>query len=289
MAKNKKMPKQQGPVMEILERFTRNKLAMLGLIILILLILSAVFADVLAPYGYDDQLVSRALQGPSSQHWFGTDKFGRDQFSRVLYGGRISLRVGIISVSVSLVFGGLLGAIAGFYGGKIDSIIMRIMDVFMAVPGMLLAVAIAASLGAGLGNMMIAIGIGNVPGYARITRAAVISVKENEFIEAATAIGANNFRKIFKHILPNAVAPIIVQATLGVASSITACAMLSFLGLGAPPPVPEWGGMLSTARSYLRTHPYMAIFPGLFIMITVFSLNVMGDGLRDAIDPRLKD
>lgn len=289
MAKNKKMPKQQGPVMEILERFTRNKLAMLGLIILILLILSAVFADVLAPYGYDDQLVSRALQGPSSQHWFGTDKFGRDQFSRVLYGGRISLRVGIISVSVSLVFGGLLGAIAGFYGGKTDSIIMRIMDVFMAVPGMLLAVAIAASLGAGLGNMMIAIGIGNVPGYARITRAAVISVKENEFIEAATAIGANNFRKIFKHILPNAVAPIIVQATLGVASSITACAMLSFLGLGAPPPVPEWGGMLSTARSYLRTHPYMAIFPGLFIMITVFSLNVMGDGLRDAIDPRLKD
>ncbi len=287
--KNNKLVRRSGPWVEVLSRFSRNRLAMLGTIILILLILSAVFADVLAPYGYDDQDVSRALQGPSLQHLFGTDKFGRDQFSRVLYGGRVSLRVGIVAVGVALVFGGSLGVIAGYVGGKVDSVIMRIMDVLMAVPGMLLAVAIAASLGAGLGNMMIAIGIGNVPGYARITRAAVMSAKGNEYVEAARATGASNLRIILRHILPNSIAPVIVQATLGVASSITACAMLSFLGLGAPPPTPEWGGMLSTARDYLRTDAYMAIFPGLFIMITVFSLNVMGDGLRDAIDPRLKD
>ena len=286
--KKRGLIRQNSPWMEILSRFSRNKLAMLGAIVLLLLILSALFADVLAPYGMDDQDVSQALQGPS-EHWFGTDKFGRDQFSRVLYGGRVSLRVGIVAVAVALVFGGTLGVIAGYVGGKVDSVIMRIMDVLMAVPGMLLAVAIAASLGAGLGNMMIAIGIGNVPGYARITRAAVMSAKGNEYVEAARATGAGNLRIILRHILPNAIAPVIVQATLGVASSITACAMLSFLGLGAAPPTPEWGGMLSTARDYLRTHAYMAIFPGLFIMITVFSLNVMGDGLRDAIDPRLKD
>lgn len=287
--KNNKLVRRNGPWVEVLSRFSRNRLAMLGTIILILLILSAIFANVLAPYGFDDQDVSRALQGPSLQHLFGTDKFGRDQFSRVLYGGRVSLRVGIVAVAVALVFGGSLGVIAGYVGGKVDSVIMRIMDVLMAVPGMLLAVAIAASLGAGLGNMMIAIGIGNVPGYARITRAAVMSAKGNEYVEAARATGASNLRIILRHILPNSIAPVIVQATLGVASSITACAMLSFLGLGAAPPTPEWGGMLSTARDYLRTDAYMAIFPGLFIMITVFSLNVMGDGLRDAIDPRLKD
>ncbi len=287
--KNNKIIRRNNPWVDVLSRFSRNKLAMLGAILLCILILSAIFADVLAPYGYDDQCPEAALQGPSLQHPFGTDKFGRDQFSRVLYGGRISLRVGIIAVAVALVFGSALGIIAGYVGGKVDSVIMRIMDVLMAVPGMLLAVAISASLGAGLGNMMIAIGIGNVPGYARITRAAVLSAKENEYVEAARATGVSNLGIIVRHILPNAIAPVIVQATLGVASSITACAMLSFLGLGAPPPTPEWGGMLSTARDYLRTEPYMAIFPGLFIMITVFSLNVMGDGLRDAIDPRLKD
>lgn len=287
--KKNKIIRRNSPWVDILSRFSRNKLAMLGMIILCVLILSSVFANVLAPYGYDDQNPEEALQGPSIEHPFGTDKFGRDQFSRVLYGGRISLRVGIIAVAVALVFGGALGIIAGYVGGKVDSVIMRVMDVLMAVPGMLLAVAIAASLGAGLGNMMIAIGIGNVPSYARITRAAVLSAKENEYVEAARATGVSNLGIIIRHILPNSIAPVIVQATLGVASSITACAMLSFLGLGAPPPTPEWGGMLSTARDYLRTEPYMAIFPGLFIMITVFSLNVMGDGLRDAIDPRLKD
>lgn len=287
--KKNQIIRRNSPWIDILSRFTRNKLAMLGVIILCVLIFSSIFANVLAPYGYDEQITAEALQGPSIKHPFGTDKFGRDQLSRILYGGRVSLRVGIIAVAVALVFGGALGVAAGFIGGKVDSVIMRVMDVLMAVPGMLLAVAIAASLGAGLGNMMIAIGIGNIPSYARITRAAVLSAKENEYVEAARATGVSNLGIIVRHILPNSIAPVIVQATLGVASSITACAMLSFLGLGAPPPTPEWGGMLSTARDYLRTEPYMAIFPGLFIMITVFSLNVMGDGLRDAIDPRLKD
>lgn len=284
-----KMPRQQGPWGEIVSRFMRNKMALFGLIILVILIICAIFAPYIAPYGYDDQNVEIAKQSPSKEHIFGTDHFGRDIFSRIVYGSRISLQVGLIAVAVALVIGGALGAIAAFYGGRLDGLIMRFMDVLMAVPGMLLAIAIAASLGPGLKNMMLAIGIGNIPGYARITRASMITVKENEYVEAATSIGASNFRIITKHILPNAVAPIIVQATLGVASSILSSATLSFLGLGIQPPTPEWGGMLSNARQYLRGYGYMATFPGLFIMITVYALNVVGDGIRDAIDPRLRD
>ncbi|MBE6012573.1 ABC transporter permease [Anaeropeptidivorans aminofermentans] len=286
---NKKLPKRQGPWAEVFSRFLRNKMAVFGMIVILLLILCAIFAPIIAPYGIDEQDISIKLQSPSPDHLFGTDKFGRDIFSRVIFGSRISLQVGLIAVAVALFAGGTLGALAAFYGGRIDSVIMRFMDILMAVPGMLLAIAIAASLGPGLRNMMIAIGIGNVPGYARIVRASMLTVKESEFVEAATSIGASNFRIITKHILPNAMAPIIVQATLGVASSILACAMLSFLGLGIQPPIPEWGSMLSGARDFLRTHPYMATFPGIFIMMTVYALNVVGDGIRDAIDPRLKD
>jgi len=280
---------QQSLWAEFRYRFLRNRMAVFGLCVIIVLIISAIFAPFIAPYHYDDQDVSRALQGPSGAHWFGTDKFGRDIFSRVVWGSRISLQVGLIAVALALVVGGSLGALAGYSGGVVDNVIMRFMDVLLAVPGMLLAIAIAASLGPGLRNMMIAIGIGNVPGYARIMRASVMTVKENEFIEAATAIGASNWRIVTRHILPNAMAPLIVQSTLGVASSITSCATLSFLGLGIQPPTPEWGAMLSAARQYLRGYAYMAAFPGLFIMITVYALNVLGDGIRDAIDPRLKD
>jgi peptide/nickel transport system permease protein len=289
MNRKKLMAKQEGPWMEIVHRFSRNRMAMFGLSVIVLLILCAVFARLIAPYGYDDQNIPIANQRPSVEHWFGTDNFGRDIFSRVIYGSRISLQVGLIAVTVAIISGGLLGAVSAYYGGVIDHIIMRFMDILMAIPGMLLAIAIAASLGPGLRNMMIAIGVGNVPGYARITRASVLSVKEQEFVEAARCIGANNFRIIMRHIIPNSLAPIIVQATLGVAGSILACAMLSFLGLGIQPPVPEWGSMLSTARQYLRSHAYMSAFPGIFIMLTVYALNVVGDGLRDAIDPRLKD
>lgn len=270
-------------------RFRKNKMAMFGLIVLILLILCAIFADFIAPYGYDDQNLDIAIQGPSREHLFGTDNFGRDIFSRIIYGSRISLQVGLLAVGVAIVVGGIFGAVAAFYGKAVDSVIMRLMDVLLAIPGMLLAIAIAATLGPGFGNMMIAIAIGNVPGYARVVRAAVLTVKEQEYIEAAQSIGANDIRVIFRHILPNAMAPIIVQATLGVAGSILSCATLSFLGLGITPPIPEWGAMLSAARQYLRDAWYMATFPGLFIMLTVYALNVVGDGLRDAIDPRLKD
>ena len=270
-------------------RFRKNKMAMFGLIVLILLILCAIFADFIAPYGYDDQNLDIAIQGPSREHLFGTDNFGRDIFSRIIYGSRISLQVGLLAVGVAIVVGGIFGAVAAFYGKAVDSVIMRLMDVLLAIPGMLLAIAIAATLGPGLGNMMIAIAIGNVPGYARVVRAAVLTVKEQEYIEAAQSIGANDIRVIFRHILPNAMAPIIVQATLGVAGSILSCATLSFLGLGITPPIPEWGAMLSAARQYLRDAWYMATFPGLFIMLTVYALNVVGHGLRDAIDPRLKD
>ena len=270
-------------------RFRKNKMAMFGLIVLILLILCAIFADFITPYGYDDQNLDIAIQGPSREHLFGTDNFGRDIFSRIIYGSRISLQVGLLAVGVAIVVGGIFGAVAAFYGKAVDSVIMRLMDVLLAIPGMLLAIAIAATLGPGLGNMMIAIAIGNVPGYARVVRAAVLTVKEQEYIEAAQSIGANDIRVIFRHILPNAMAPIIVQATLGVAGSILSCATLSFLGLGITPPIPEWGAMLSAARQYLRDAWYMATFPGLFIMLTVYALNVVGDGLRDAIDPRLKD
>lgn len=287
--KANKLPKREGPWMEIWHRFCRNKMAMFGLIVILLLVLCAIFADFIAPYGYDDQNLEIAMQSPSAEHWFGTDNFGRDIFSRVVYGSRISLQVGLISVGVAIVAGGILGALAAFYGKATDSIIMRAMDILLAIPGMLLAIAIAASLGPGLGNMMIAIAIGNIPGYARVVRAAVLTVKEQEYIEAAQSIGASDFRVILRHIIPNAMAPIIVQATLGVAGSILSCASLSFLGLGITPPIPEWGSMLSSARQYLRDAWYMATFPGIFIMITVYALNVVGDGLRDAIDPRLKD
>lgn len=279
----------KGPWSEVFYRFCKNKMAIFGMCIIIALVFCAIFAPVIAPYGFDEQNIEIALQGPSAQHLFGTDNFGRDILSRVIYGSRISLQVGLIAVGVAIVIGGVLGAIAAFYGGNADTVIMRAMDVLMAVPGMLLAIAIAASLGPGLGNMMIAIGVGNIPGYARVVRAAVITVKEQEYIEAARSIGANDFRIILKHIIPNALAPIIVQATLGVAGSILSCATLSFLGLGIQPPTPEWGAMLSAARQYLRSDWYMATFPGLFIMLTVYALNIVGDGLRDAVDPRLKD
>ena len=270
MKRRNALPKKQGLWGDVLHRFLRNRMAVFGAVVMILLILCALLAPLIAPYGYDDQDASIAKQPPGPGHPFGTDNFGRDILSRIIYGSQISLQVGLIAVAIGLV-------------------IMRFMDVLMAIPGMLLAIAIAASLGTGLRNMMIAIGLANAPGFARVARAAVLTVKDNEYIEAARSIGAGDLRIMLRHILPNAVAPIIVQSTLGVAAAILSCATLSFLGMGIQPPQAEWGAMLSAARQYLRYEPYMAVFPGLFIMITVFSLNIVGDGIRDAIDPRLKD
>lgn len=264
-------------------------MAMVGLVILIILALAAIFADVIAPNGFDNQVIKDRFQTPNSTHWFGTDNLGRGVFDRVIHGARVSLSIGIISVSIAIVFGGLLGALAGFYGGRVDNVIMRSMDILLAIPSILLAISIVSALGGGLFNVMLAVGISSIPGYARIVRASVITLKGQEFIEAARAIGANDSRIIMKHIIPNSLAPIIVQGTLGVAGAILSAAGLSFIGLGLSPPNPEWGAMLSGGRDYIRDHMHMTLFPGLMIMATIFALNLLGDGLRDALDPKLKN
>ena len=282
--------KKRSQWVEVWRRLKRNKMAVLGLIILIILVLLAVFADVIA--NYDNvvikQNLAHRLQGPSAAHWLGTDEFGRDIFARLVHGTRVSLQVGIVAVGISIVIGGILGAVAGYYGGKLDNTIMRIMDIFLAVPSILLAIAIVSALGPSIINLMLAISISSVPSYARIVRASVLSIRDQEFIEAAKAIGASNTRIIFRHIIPNSLAPVIVQATLGVASAILSTAGLSFIGLGIQPPAPEWGSMLSGGRQYLRYAWWVTTFPGVAIMITILSLNLLGDGLRDALDPRLK-
>lgn len=270
-------------------RLKRSKLAMAGLIIMIVLVFCALFANVLAPFPYDLQDLQNPFQTPSQAHLFGTDEYGRDVLSRCIYGARISLIIGFIAVGVSIFMGIILGSAAGYFGRITDNLIMRAMDVLMAIPQMLLAIAIAAALGPGLFNLMIAVGIANIPSYARIVRASVLSVKDQEFVEAARAVGTNDFMIIVKHILPNCVAPIIVQATVGVALAILTAAGLSFIGLGIQPPTPEWGSMLSAGRYYIRDHWHMTLFPGLAIAITIFSLNVLGDGMRDALDPKLRD
>ncbi|MBP2026331.1 peptide/nickel transport system permease protein [Acetoanaerobium pronyense] len=281
--------KKRSQWLEVWRRLRQNKSAMVGLGIIIVLILSALLADIVAPFGIDDQNLMNALQTPNSNHWFGTDNFGRDIFSRVVHGSRISLQVGFIAVGIAMITGGILGAIAGYYGGKLDNFIMRMMDILLAIPSILLAISIVAALGPGLSNVMIAVGISSIPSYSRIVRASVLTLKDQEFVEAARAVGANDVRIIGRHIIPNSMAPIIVQATLGVAGAILSAAGLSFIGLGIQPPTPEWGAMLSSGRQFIRDYPHMTAFPGLAIMITIFGLNLLGDGLRDALDPRLKN
>ena len=286
--------KKRSQFFDIWKRFKRNPLAMAGLTVIILLALLALFADVLAPGterdpGYDMQNLINAFQPPSAEHIFGTDHLGRDQFNRIAHGSRITLQVGFIVVGISMSIGVALGSIAGFYGGVSDNIIMRFIDIILAVPTILLAIAITAALGPGLTNVMIAVGIGSIPGFARITRGQVLTVKEQEFVEAARSCGANDFRIIRRHVLPNCMAPIIVEATMGMAGAISAAAALSFLGLGLQSPTPEWGAMLSDGRRFmLLGHWHMTLFPGLAIALVIFSLNLMGDGLRDAFDPRLR-
>lgn len=280
--------KRHGAWSDAAIRLRRNKAAMFGLIVLIILIVCAIIPQYIAPYGYDDQNYSERFLPPSLTHLMGTDNFGRDIFSRIIYGCRTSVQIGLISVGIAAVVGGILGAVAAFYGGATDNIIMRCLDVLLAIPSTLLASSIAASLGPGLFNLMVAVGISSVPTYARVVRASVLTVKGQEFVEAAKAVGASDFRMIFSHMIPNAIAPVIVQATLGVAGAILSAAGLSFLGLGIEPPTPEWGSMLSSGRQYIRDYWYVVTFPGLAIMLTVFALNLFGDGLRDALDPRLK-
>ena len=289
--------KKRGQFKEIWRRLKKNKMAMIGLGIVALLVLISIFADFLFDYNtvVIKQYTGIRLKTPSAAHWLGTDEFGRDILARLVHGSRVSLSVGVVAVSIALLIGGSLGAIAGFYGGKIDNVIMRIMDIFLAIPGTLLAVpslllsiTIVSALGPSIFNLMLAIAISSVPGYARIVRASVLTVKDQEFVEAAKCIGANNFEIISSHILPNCMAPIIVQVSLKVASAILSTSGLSFLGLGVKAPTPEWGAMLSGGRAYLRNAPHLTVFPGIAIIITILSLNLLGDGLRDALDPKLK-
>jgi peptide/nickel transport system permease protein len=290
-------PKARSLWKETWRRLKKNRLAVAGMLFLITLVLVAIATIVidLVMHNaiYNDYVIKQnlrlRLKGPSPEHVFGLDEFGRDIFLRMIWGIRYSLFMGTIAIALSTIAGGILGAIAGYYGKATDNIIMRFMDVLLAIPSMLLATAIVAALGTSLTNLLLAIAISYVPTFARTVRASVLTIKDQEFIEAARALGAGDGRIIFKYIIPNSLAPLIVQATLGVAGAILSIAGLSFLGLGIQPPTPEWGSMLSSARSYIREGWHITVIPGLGIMLTILALNVMGDGLRDALDPHLKN
>ncbi|MFO7311509.1 MAG: ABC transporter permease [Bacillota bacterium] len=273
---------------QVLKRLLRHRSARAGGLLLTLIILMAVFADVIAPNGYDDQDLLARLKPPSKEHWMGTDQLGRSIFDRIVWGARISLMVGIVATAISLVLGTALGLVSGYYGGWVDRIIMGVMEVLLAFPGILLAIAVVSIFGPGLNNVMLAVGIAHVPQFARMARGATLSAKAMDFVEAERAIGASNARILWVHILPNIVGPIVVLSTLSVGTSILSAAGLSFLGLGAQPPVPDWGGMISQGRQFLRTAWWVGVFPGLAILVTVLGFNLLGDGLRDALDPRMR-
>ena len=278
----------ESPWRIALRILVRNRVAMSGLAILVMMSLLAVLAPAIAPYDPDAVDILHQLEAPSQAHILGTDLYGRDIFSRILYGGRITLVVGLISVGIAASIGIVLGLIAGFYGGAVDSIIMRLVDVLLAFPRILLALSIVGMLGPGLLNVMVAVGIAGITGYARLVRGSVLSAKENVYVEAARVVGCPDRIILRRHLLPNIIGPVIVLATLDVAAAILSASSLSFLGLGVQPPTAEWGAMLNEGRQYLRTAPWITLFPGLAIMISVLSINMLGDGLRDALDPRMK-
>ncbi|MEK3948483.1 nickel transporter permease [Paenibacillus sp. FSL H7-0703] len=282
------LPVVTGPWRDAWRAFRHNKMAFVGLSIIIFFVIIALIASWIAPFDYKEQNLVSRLQPPSAEHWFGTDDLGRDLLTRTLYGARISLWVGFLSVIGSMIVGTALGLIAGFYGKWADMAISRLFDILLAFPGILLAIAIVAILGPSLENALYAIAIVNVPTYGRLVRSKVLSVKTEEYITSARALGANNTRIILRYILPNSLTPIIVQGTLGIGTAIIEAAALGFLGLGAQPPEPEWGKMLSDSRQYIQNAPWTVIFPGVSIMLTVLGFNLMGDGLRDVLDPRAK-
>jgi peptide/nickel transport system permease protein len=274
---------------EVWRKFRRNQRGVAGMIILLVLMMAGLFAPFITPYEPNAQSLNEAFQQPNIAHWMGTDNVGRDIFTRIIYGIRISLFAGLIAVTISLAIGGVLGALAGYYVGWVDNLILRFMDILLAMPSILLAISIIAALGGGLMNMLIAIGLSAMPQYCRTLRAEILKIREQEFIEAARAAGASDLSIIIRHILPNCLAPLIVRVTMGMAGAILSCSSLSFIGLGVSPPTPEWGSMLSRGREYIRTFPNMSTFPGLAIMLTIFALNLMGDALRDALDPKMKN
>ncbi|MFC4355676.1 nickel transporter permease [Chryseomicrobium palamuruense] len=280
--------KETGPWRDAWRSFRKNKIALVGSVIVLFFLFLAIFGPWIASEGINDQKLPERLKPPSSDYWFGTDDFGRDIFSRVILGARISLGVGFFSVIGSVIIGSALGIIAGYYGKWVDTIISRIFDIMLAFPSILLAIAVVSVLGPSLVNALIAIAIINVPNFGRLIRSKVLSVKQEEYITSAKAIGMKDFRILISHILPNSLAPIIVAGTLAVASAIIEAAALGFLGLGAQAPAPEWGKMLADAQEFIRNAPWTMIFPGVAIMLTVLGFNLMGDGLRDALDPKMK-
>jgi len=290
VSKVKKKRKKHSMFKDVWRRLRKNKLAMAGLCVISLFAVVAVFADLIVPFsnGIRHNIDTRLLP-PSSAHLFGTDAFGRDVFARMVHGSRVSLSIGLFTSGISIIIGGLLGAAAGYYGGKTDNIIMRFCDLMMCIPSILLALAIVAALGPGLRNMLIAITVASVPGATRMIRSVILTIVENDYIEAARACGTRDFRIIFRHILPNAMSYMIMAFAMGLAGMILSAAALSFIGMGILPPNPEWGAMLNEARTHMRTSGYLLYIPGGAILISVLSLNLLGDGLRDALDPRLKD
>lgn len=279
----------KGPWLEAWLSFKKSKSALVGSGIVLFFVLIAIFGPLFAPQGINDQNLSIRLQPPSAEFWFGTDDLGRDVFSRILHGTRISLTVGLSAVLISAVIGSFLGIIAGYYGRFVDTVISRIFDIMLAFPSILLAIAVVSILGPSLQNALIAIAIINIPSFGRLIRSRVLTIKEEEYIHAARAIGMKNSRILWKHILPNSMTPVIVQGTLAIATAIIEAAALGFLGLGAEAPQPEWGKMLADARMFLLNAPWAMIFPGVAIMLTVIGFNLMGDGLRDALDPKMKN
>ena len=283
--------KKRSQLSIIWNRLRKNKLAMLGLAILVVMVALAICADWIADYDTNVTGMNMAerLQTPSAKHWFGTDSYGRDVFARIIHGSRLSLSLSIFAMLAAVAIGSIIGAIAGYYGGRVDDVLMRLMDILLAIPPMLMSISIVAALGHSMVNLMIALSLAYIPVFARVIRSSILTVKGQEFIEAAKACGTSNARIILRHIIPNAIGPIIVQATLAMGSTILIISSLSFMGMGIQPPQPEWGTMLYEGRDLIRTSPYLVIFPGVAIALAVLSLNLLGDGLRDALDPRMKN
>lgn len=280
--------KRNSELIRFWRRFRRNRLAVFGLCFLTLLVIVAIFANVIAPEGYDVQDPSLQYQSPCLEHPMGTDYLGRDNLVRMIYGARISLSIGVVTTVVGTAIAVFIGMLAGFYGGKADNVLMRIMDVFLSIPSILLSIVLAAVFGGGVVSMIFALSLGAIPGVSRLVRAMVIAERDKEYIEVARTSRASDLRIMFRYILPNISSSLIVLFTMGVAGGILSASTLSFLGLGAQAPMPEWGKMLAEGRNYIRYYPYLVVAPGVMIMLTVFSLNMIGDGLRDALDPRLK-
>lgn len=274
---------------ETLVRMVKSPGAKVGTGLFALMCLICIFAPVIAPYGVNEMDLNAMFKGPCAEHWFGTDAMGRDILTRLLYGGRYSLALGVCASLFGAVIGIIIGSIAGYFGGIVETIIMRVMDVWSSLPSMLLCILISSALGAGFFNTILALTVGGVPGNVRMIRGQILAERSKEYLEAAESINCSKVSIMFKHLLPNVISPLIVTTTMGIGSTITTSASLSYIGLGVQPPTPEWGAMLSDARAHILNYPYLMTFPGLFIAITILAINLLGDGLRDALDPKLRN